>query len=100
MDITGNIISQQVTGDTAKQLSDRFGKIIQDRESVSINNGNTSICSSKQLESAVPANTSKNKEIKKHRKILWKSKQYFTFHYFSFFRSQALTGSSYNFKLI
>lgn len=54
MNITGNIISGQVTGDTAKQLSDRFGKIMQDRESVSINSGDTSISRSKQLESAVP----------------------------------------------
>lgn len=54
MNITGNIISGQVTGDTAKQLSDRFGKIMQDRESLSINSGDTSISRSKQLESAVP----------------------------------------------
>lgn len=54
MNITGNIISGQVTGDTAKQLSERFGKIMQDRESLSINSGETSISRSKQLESAVP----------------------------------------------
>lgn len=54
MNITGNIVSGQVTGDTAKQLSDRFGKIMQDRESLSINSGDTSISRSKQLESAVP----------------------------------------------
>ncbi len=54
MNITGNIISGQVTGDTAKQLSERFGKIMQDRESVSVNSGDTSISHSKQLESAVP----------------------------------------------
>ncbi|MFC5683620.1 conjugal transfer protein MobC [Flavobacterium sp. MAHUQ-51] len=54
MNIVGNIISGQVTGDTAKQLSERFGKIMQDRESVSINSGDTSISRSKQLESAVP----------------------------------------------
>ena len=30
MNITGNIVSGQVTGDTAKQLSERFGKIMQD----------------------------------------------------------------------
>lgn len=55
MNITGNIISGQVTGDTAKQLSERFGKIMQDRESLSINSADTSISRSKQLESAVPA---------------------------------------------
>ena len=54
MNITGNIISGQVTGDTAKQLSERFGKIMQDRESLSINRSDTSISRSKQLESAVP----------------------------------------------
>lgn len=54
MNITGNIVSGQVTGDTAKQLSERFGKIMQNRESLSINSGDTSISRSKQLESAVP----------------------------------------------
>ena len=54
MNITGNIVAGQVTGDTAKQLSDRFGKIMQDRESYSINSGDTSISRSKQLEAAIP----------------------------------------------
>lgn len=54
MNITGNIISGQVTGDTAKQLSERFGKIMQDRESLSINRNDTSISRSKQLEAAIP----------------------------------------------
>lgn len=54
LNITGNIISGQVTGDTAKQLSERFGKIMQDRESYSINSGDTSISRSKQLETAIP----------------------------------------------
>ncbi len=55
MNITGNIISGQVTGETAKQLSERFGKIMQDRASFSINRSDTSISKSKQLESAIPA---------------------------------------------
>lgn len=54
LNITGNIVSGQVTGDTAKQLSERFGKIMQDRESYSINSGDTSISRSKQLEVAIP----------------------------------------------
>lgn len=54
MNIVGNVISGQVTGDTAKQLSERFGKIMQDRESVSINRTDTSISKSKQLELAIP----------------------------------------------
>lgn len=54
MNITGNIISGQVTGDTAKQLSERFGKIMQDRSSFSVNSADTSISRSKQLDSAIP----------------------------------------------
>lgn len=54
MNITGNIVSGQVTGETAKQLSERFGKIMQDRTSLSINRTDTSISKSKQLDSAVP----------------------------------------------
>ncbi|MEZ0131167.1 type IV secretory system conjugative DNA transfer family protein, partial [Flavobacterium sp. LBUM151] len=37
INIVGNIVCGQVSGDTAKQLSERFGKIMQDRESLSIN---------------------------------------------------------------
>lgn len=55
MNITGNIISGQVTGETAKQLSERFGKIMQDRTSLSINRTDTSISKSKQLDAAIPA---------------------------------------------
>jgi hypothetical protein len=54
MNLTGNIISGQVSGDTAKQLSERIGKIMQDRESLSINSSDTSLSRSKQLELAVP----------------------------------------------
>jgi hypothetical protein len=52
--IVGNVISGQVSGDTAKQLSERIGRIMQDRTSLSINSGDTSISKSKQLEAAVP----------------------------------------------
>ncbi|MEO9022932.1 MAG: conjugal transfer protein MobC [Ginsengibacter sp.] len=55
MNITGNIISGQVTGETAKQLSERFGKIMQDRSSLSINRTDTSISRSKQLDAAIPS---------------------------------------------
>ncbi|MDR6764324.1 hypothetical protein J2Y38_004557 [Flavobacterium sp. 2755] len=54
LNITGNIISGQVAGDTARQLSERFGKIMQERESISINSSDTSLSRSRQLESAVP----------------------------------------------
>ena len=54
LNIVGNVISGQVSGDTAKQLSERFGKIMQDRESISINSRDTSVSRSKQLELAIP----------------------------------------------
>lgn len=54
MNIVGNIISGQVTGETAKNLSERFGKIMQVKESVSINRTDTSISKSGQLDYAIP----------------------------------------------
>lgn len=55
MNIVGNIVSGQVTGDTAKQLSERFGKIMQERQSITINSQDTSVSKSTQLDFAVPA---------------------------------------------
>jgi len=55
MSIVGNIVAGQVTGDSAKQLSERFGKIMQDRQSITINSQDTSISKSTQLDFAVPA---------------------------------------------
>jgi len=54
MNITGNMAAGQVSGDTAKSISEKIGKIMQDRESLSINSQDTSISKSKQLEAAVP----------------------------------------------
>jgi hypothetical protein len=55
LNITGNVISGQVSGETAKSLSERFGKILQERESLSINRHDTSFTQSRQLEMAIPA---------------------------------------------
>ena len=54
LNIAGNIICGQISGEVAKSLSERFGKIMQDRETVSINSSDVSISRSKQLESAIP----------------------------------------------
>ncbi len=51
--MTGNIISGQVSGETAKLLSDRFPKIMQDRQSLSIATDETSISRSKHLDASV-----------------------------------------------
>ncbi|WP_316846847.1 conjugal transfer protein MobC [Pedobacter psychrodurus] len=53
--IVGNIISGQVTGSTAKTLSETFGKIMQDRQSKSINSSDISLSQSTQLDYAIPA---------------------------------------------
>ncbi|MDB5119767.1 MAG: conjugal transfer protein TraG [Sphingobacteriales bacterium] len=55
LNIAGNVLSGQVSGDTAKQLSERFGKILQKRQSISTNSTDTSYSQSAQLEFAVPA---------------------------------------------
>ena len=55
INITGNVICGQVMGDTAKTLSERFGKIAQEKESISINRMDTSVSRSVQLDYAVPS---------------------------------------------
>ncbi|GGF51707.1 conjugal transfer protein MobC [Echinicola rosea] len=57
MNTVGNIVSGQVLGDTAKQLSERFGKIRQPRQSRSVNSNDTTISHSVQLDLAVPQST-------------------------------------------
>lgn len=53
--IVGNIISGQVTGSTAKTLSENFGKISQQKDSMSINSSDTSITKATQMDYAIPA---------------------------------------------
>ncbi len=55
LNTVGNIFSGQVVGDTAKTLSERFGKIVQKRQSISINRNDTSTSISTQLDSLIPA---------------------------------------------
>ncbi|MBL7706796.1 MAG: YWFCY domain-containing protein [Taibaiella sp.] len=51
----GNIFSGQVVGETAKNLSERFGKILQQRQSMTINRNDKSTSISTQLDSLIPA---------------------------------------------
>lgn len=51
----GNIFSGQVVGETAKTLSERFGKILQKRQSLTINRQDKSTSISTQLDSLIPA---------------------------------------------
>ena len=56
----GNIFSGQVVGETAKNLSERFGKILQQRQSVSINRHDTSTSINTQLDFLIPASKISN----------------------------------------
>ena len=51
----GNIFSGQVVGETARTLSERFGKVLQKRQSVSINRQDVSTSINTQLDSLIPA---------------------------------------------
>lgn len=51
----GNIFSGQVVSETAKSLSERFGKILQKRQSISINRQDVSTSINTQLDSLIPA---------------------------------------------
>lgn len=56
----GNVFSGQVVGETAKTLSERFGKILQKRQSVSITRSDNSTSISTQLDSLIPASKISN----------------------------------------
>jgi len=53
--VAGNVIAGQVAGETARLLSDRFGKINQEKDSVSTNSSDRSVTQGYQLADAVPA---------------------------------------------
>ena len=54
MNTVGNIFSGQVVGETAKNLSERFGKILQKRQSISINRQDVSHSFNTQMDSLIP----------------------------------------------
>ncbi|GGG59823.1 conjugal transfer protein MobC [Hymenobacter glacieicola] len=56
----GNVFSGQVSGNSGKWLSERFGKILQQRQSLSINMRETSTSLSTQMDSMIPASTIAN----------------------------------------
>ena len=55
MNTVGNIFSGQVVGETAKTLSERFGKVLQKRQSISINRQDVSHSFNTQMDSLIPA---------------------------------------------
>ena len=56
----GNVFSGQVVGETAKTLSERFGKVLQQRHSMTINRNDKSTSISTQLDSLIPASKISN----------------------------------------
>ena len=60
MNTVGNIFSGQVVGETAKTLSDRFGKVLQKRQSLTINKQDKSTSINTQMDSLIPASKISN----------------------------------------
>ncbi|MDR0606346.1 MAG: TraM recognition domain-containing protein, partial [Bacteroidales bacterium] len=60
MNTVGNIFSGQVVGESAKNLSERFGKVLQKRQSMTINRQDKSTSISTQLDSLIPASKISN----------------------------------------
>ena len=56
----GNVFSGQVVGETAKTLSERFGKVLQQRQSITINRNDKSTSISTQMDSLIPASKISN----------------------------------------
>ena len=56
----GNIFAGQVVGETAKNLSERFGKVLQQRKSINMTREDTSTNISTQLDSLIPASKISN----------------------------------------
>ena len=56
----GNVFSSQVVGETAKTLSERFGKVLQQRQSMTINRNDKSTSISTQMDSLIPASKISN----------------------------------------
>ena len=54
MNTVGNIFSGQVVGETAKTLSERFGKVLQKRQSISINRQDVSTSINTQMDALIP----------------------------------------------
>ena len=66
----GNVFSGQVVGETAKTLSERFGKVLQQRQSMTINRNDKSTSISTQLDSLIPA----SKNLQPHTRYVCRSR--------------------------
>lgn len=60
MNTVGNVFSGQVVGETAKTLSERFGKVLQKRQSMSITRSDKTTSISTQMDSLIPASKISN----------------------------------------
>ena len=67
----GNIFSGQVVGETSKTLSERFGKVLQKRQSISINRQDVSTSINTQMDSLIPSSKiSRLTETPHHQRFL------------------------------
>jgi hypothetical protein len=60
MNTVGNIFSGQVVGETAKTLSERFGKVLQKRQSMTINRQDKSTSINTQMDTLIPVSKISN----------------------------------------
>lgn len=56
----GNIFSGQVVGETARNLSERFGKVLQKRQNMTVSRSDTSVSINTQMDSLIPASKISN----------------------------------------
>ena len=56
----GNVFAGQVVAETAKTLSERFGKVLQKRQNMTINRNETSVSINTQMDSLIPASKISN----------------------------------------
>ena len=56
----GNVFAGQVVAETAKTLSERFGKVLQKRQNMTINRNETSVSINSQMDSLIPASKISN----------------------------------------
>ena len=71
MNTVGNIFAGQVVGETAKTLSERFGKVLQKRQSISINRQDVSTSINTQMDALIPVSYTHLCILKKGT-IFWK----------------------------
>ncbi len=73
MNTVGNIFSGQVVGETAKTLSERFGKVLQKRQSISINRQDVSTSINTQMDACNKQILNRHFSVKLNRHMIFET---------------------------